>query len=183
LSLAAIPGLAKRASDRQHDERPIWDRRNSNAAALRMLGDRPLVGFGWNEYTAKNTNYFVQDKNIPLTGYRVPLHDVYLSNAVELGVLGAALWLAALLAAIGGTIVRRGPPELRPWRIGLVAIGVQWMVESALAPFPYTFPNLLLWTWAGIASGLLPAQRLAIRRPRAQITAEPTWGAGPASAG
>jgi O-antigen ligase len=158
VSLAAIPGLSQRASDRQHDQRPIWDRQNGNAAAIRMLGDRPLVGFGWNEYNAKNSNYFVQDKNIPLTGYNVPLHNVYLSNAVELGLLGAALWLAALLAAIGGAIFRRGPPELRPWRIGLAAISVQWLVVSALSPSPYAFPNLLLWTWAGVASGLLVSQ-------------------------
>jgi O-antigen ligase len=168
ISLAAIPGLSQRATDRQHDERPIWDRQNGNAAALRMLADRPLVGFGWDEYFTKNTDYFVQDKNIPLTGYHVPLHDVYLSNAVELGLLGAALWLAALFAAIGGSIFRRGPPELRAWRIGLMAIAVQWAVESALAPVPYAFPNVLLWTWAGIACGLRPEQIRAAtlaRRP------------------
>jgi O-antigen ligase len=161
LSLAVVPGLAQRADERQHEERPVWDRKNSNKAALRMLADRPLLGFGWDEYTAKNSKYFIQDKNYPLTGQRYPLHNVYLSNAVELGVLGAAVWLAAVLACIGGAIARRAPPELTPWRMGLLAIGVQWVAVSALAPFPYTFPNLLLWTWAGVVSGLRPEQLAA----------------------
>jgi putative inorganic carbon (hco3(-)) transporter len=175
LSLAVVPGLAKRADERQHAERPIWDRKNSNAAALRMLGDQPLFGFGWNQYNAKNGKYFIQAKNYPLTGQRYPLHNVYLSNAVELGVIGATLWLAAVLAAIGGGIFRRGPPELRPWRIGLTAIGIQWVAVSALAPFPYSFPNLLLWTWAGVVSGLALEQRWAPAPIRARrLAPEPS---------
>jgi putative inorganic carbon (HCO3(-)) transporter len=166
-SLAVVPGLSQRATDRQHDDRPVWDRKNSNSAALRMLGDKPLLGFGWNQYQAKNTDYFVEDRDFPLTGQDVPLHNTYLSNAVELGVLGAAIWLAALVAAIGGTILRRGPPELLPWRLGLAAVAIQWLVIGALAPFPYSFPNLLLWTWAGVASGpLRPGWQPATARMR-----------------
>ena len=169
LSLAAIPGLAKRADERQHDQRPVWDRRNSNAAALRMLGDRPLLGFGWNEYQARNSDYFVQARDYPLSGQKYPLHNVYLSYAVELGAVGVAVWLIAAAAAIGGAIFRRGPPEMRPWRMALLAMTIQWLVVSALAPAPYAFPNLLLWTWAGVASGLLPEQAAVARaalRPR-----------------
>ena len=174
LSLAVIPGLADRAEDRANDDRPVWDRRNSTAAAVRMLGDRPLLGFGWNQYTEKNTDYFVMHEDIPLTGQRYPLHNVYLSNAVELGVIGGTIWLVAVLACLGGAIVRRGPPELRPWRIALTALVVQWIAVSALAPFPYSFPNLLLWTLGGIVLGGQAVSRPAFAPAHARAIPDPT---------
>jgi O-antigen ligase len=167
--LAGIPGLAERAEERQNAKRPLWDRRNSTAAAVRMLADKPLFGFGWHQYVEKNSDYFVMHPDYPLTGQKYPLHNVYLSNAVELGVLGAALWLAAVMLVLAGAIFRRGPPELLPWRIGLVAIAVQWFAVSALAPFPYSFPNLLLWTWAGVVAGLAPEQRAALAMPARRL--------------
>src|SRR5690606_809130 len=126
-AFAVIPGLQARADSRADDDRPLWDRRNSNAAALRMLADRPLVGFGWGTYRAESIDYLrqTQDFEYPRAAVR-DSRTVYLGTAVELGVLGALLWLAALVLAIGGAIVRRGPPELRPWRIGLIAVAVAY---------------------------------------------------------
>ena len=154
-ALAVIPGVRAEADKRADDKQPIWDRKNSNAAAVRMIAERPVTGFGWGRFATESGPYYRQSQDYPLTGVR-DLHNVYLSNAVELGGPGAFIWLLALLAAIGGAIVRRGPPELKPWKLGLVAFAVASLISYATAPFSYVFPTLLLWLWAGVAWGPRP---------------------------
>lgn len=151
-ALAAIPGLEQRVEERRNDKQPVWDRQNSNAAAIRMLEDRPLFGFGWARFKEDSPPYYRQALDHPL-GATGNLHNVYLSNAVALGLVGVFLWAAALAAAIGGAIVRRGPPELFAWKIGLLAIFVCVLVEWATAPARYVLPTLVLWLWAGLVWG------------------------------
>lgn len=154
-SLSLVPGLQQSVSERQKDQLSIWDRQNLNDAAMRMIAARPLLGFGWDRFSNTAEPYFRQRSDIPLTSSNGPkgtnvLHSVVLSNAVELGLIGGALWLLALLLAIGGAIVKRGPPDLQPWRIGLLAFATCWLVVLNLTPLPQAFPNLLLWMWAGV---------------------------------
>jgi hypothetical protein len=63
------------------------------------------------------------------------------------------------LAAIGGSVLRRGPPALRPWKFGLLALFVASLVSYAATPFSFVFPTLLLWLWAGLAWGPRPEPR------------------------
>lgn len=160
-AFAAIPGLQDRAEKRRTDQQPVWDRQNSNAAALRMLEDKPLFGFGWSRFKEESPAYYRQSNDYPL-GATGNLHNVYLSHAVALGLVGFVLWAAALLAALGGAIVRRGPPELYPWKVGLIAVALCVMVEWATAPARYVLPTLLLWLWAGIAWGPRSASQAVV---------------------
>lgn len=149
VALAAIPGLESQARGRADDQPPVWDRRNTTSAAGRMLADRPVVGFGWGTFAEESEPYYRQSTDYPLTEVRT-IHNVYLSNAVELGLVGAALWLLAMVVAIGGSIRRRGPPALRPWKIGLAALAVCYAVSALSTPLGFALPTLLLWTWAGL---------------------------------
>lgn len=149
LAFAAIPGLQQQASERRENDRPVWDRQNSNAAALRMIEEKPTFGFGWGTYRVKSVDFYRQSEDIPLTFIR-DVHSVYLSNAVELGLLGAGLWAIALIWAVGGAITRRGPPDLRPWKIGLIATLTMYLVVAGVTPLSFTLPTLLLWGWAGM---------------------------------
>lgn len=148
-ALAVVPGLASEVNTREQTHSSVWDRLNSNSAALRMMEARPLTGFGWNSFEAKSLPYYQMAFGYPLTSVG-QVHSVFLSNAAELGVIGTFLWLVALVAAVGGALARPPPPELRPWRIGLLAIAVMWFVTANFAPLANVFPNLLLWTWAGV---------------------------------
>jgi O-antigen ligase len=168
VALAVVPGLSSKASNRLEDESPVWDRYNTNRAALRMAEARPIFGFGWQTFTTKGPDYMRQADTYPLTGAGLEVHNVFLSHAAELGLVGAALWAIALFSAIGGAIVRRGPPELQAWRVGLLAIFVAFLVVANFGPLSYAFPNLLLWTWAGIAGA-----DFFLSRPRVRA-AEPT---------
>lgn len=169
-ALVISSGLVNKATHRVSDQISVWDRQNQTATALRMIEAKPVLGFGWGRYTSDSLEYFRQSPNYPMDGYThaeslaglaekpLPLHDSYLSYAVELGLIGALLWLVTLLCGTGGAIF--GPPslELRPWRLGLVAITVFFLVVGLFNPYLAPFAVLLLWLWAGVATGPLRIQ-------------------------
>jgi O-antigen ligase len=157
VALAVIPGFQGKAQDRSDSKLPLWDRQNSNAAALRMIDARPLLGFGWGRFASESLDYYVMNPNYPLRGVR-DVHNIFISNAVELGLIGALLWAAALFGAVGGAIFKRGPPELRIWKIGLVALFADWLTLAQTTPLSFSMLTLVLWVWAGIARGT-PEQR------------------------
>jgi len=154
-ALVVFPTLAGHANERASDQTSVWDRENQTATALRMIAAKPLFGFGWDNYVKASTAYFRQASSYPMTGFStfddpLPLHDSYLSNAVELGLVGLLLWLVSLAWGIGGAIAARGSPELRPWRLGLLAIAVFFCVLAFFDPLQQNFSELLLWSWAGL---------------------------------
>jgi putative inorganic carbon (hco3(-)) transporter len=148
-ALATIPGLAAEVSSRRGQQSSVWDRLNSNAAAVRMLEARPLTGFGWNRFETESLPYYQLAFGYPLTSVG-EVHNVFLSNAAELGLIGGSLWLLALVVAVGAPLVRPPPPGLRHWRVALLAIATLWVVTANFAPLAQVFANLLLWTWAGV---------------------------------
>jgi putative inorganic carbon (hco3(-)) transporter len=149
-ALLLVPGLSDQVSERRSEKGPVWVRENTNRAALNMVDERPITGFGWASFQRESLPYFEQASSRPLNGITEGVHNVLLSNAVELGLIGTALWLGGWLLGIGGALLRRPPPALRPWRIGLLAYSIAWVVVAAVGPLPYAFPTLLLWTWAGV---------------------------------
>jgi O-antigen ligase len=166
-ALFAAPGLHQRVDSRSNDDSSVWVRENTNRAALQMIDQRPVTGFGWQRFEQESPPYFTQAGGYPMNGVGQGVHNVFLSHASELGLPGAFLWLAGFVLAIGGAIVRRAGPEMTPWRAGLVAIAAQWVIVANLTPLPWSFPTLVLWTWAGIVAGGA-AQR---RPPRAAVSA------------
>jgi O-antigen ligase len=117
-----------------------------------MIEAKPLLGFGWGRFPDKSVDYYRQSPDYPLTGVH-NVHNVYLANAVELGLLGALLWLAGCVVAVGGAVLRRGPPSLRPWKLGLIAIALSYAIVGLTTPLGYVLPAMLMWTIAGLAWG------------------------------
>jgi putative inorganic carbon (hco3(-)) transporter len=179
-ALAISPSLSQKASTRVNATSSVWARQNQTTAGLRMVDAKPLFGFGWERYKRDSLDYFRQAKGYPMSGYMLsegvgsfepplPLHDTYLAYLVELGLVGALLWLATLLWGIGGALLARGAAELRPWKTGLLAMSVFYLVVAFVDPHEQAFSLLLLWIWAGVALGSEPlsaqARRAAIARP------------------
>lgn len=164
-AFAAVPALGDRAAERAGEERPVWDRLNSNGAALRMVEARPLVGFGWYRFQADSPDYYRIGSNYPLTKALERPHNLPLATAAELGLIGLGLLAAGLAIAVGGALLRRPPPGLGPWRIGLIAVATLWLVIANFAPLGHAFSNALLWLWAGVVMARVPDQdeRLAER--------------------
>lgn len=172
-----VPSLHAKASNRLNSTSPVWDRENTDLAALRAAEAHPLFGIGWETFQTKGPD-FLREANYPLTGAGLEVHNVLLSHVAELGLPGAILWLWALLSVIGGALLRRGPPELRPWRIGLLCIAVPFLVVANLSPLSYAFPNFVLWLWAGIAATpylsrpFVPRRRLPERLDAEEFTVD-----------
>lgn len=150
VALVLAPGLYGQTTERIGDQSTEWDRLNLNRAAENMVAARPLFGFGLDTFKDQSGDYFQQSPDYPLTNTGGELHNVFLSNAAELGLVGTSIWLLALLLAVGGAIVVRGPPQLYPWRIGLLAVAVMWVVVANLVPMRQAFPNQFLWLLAGV---------------------------------
>ncbi|MGH2854665.1 MAG: O-antigen ligase family protein [Solirubrobacteraceae bacterium] len=172
-ALLLSPSLSSKASARVNRQVSVWDRENQSFAGLRMIEAKPLFGFGWNRYTSDSVEYFRQPGAYPMIGYPVPkqlepLHDSYLSYAVELGLVGALLWLVSFLWGMGRGAFSRGPAELRPWKLGLIAISVFFLVVSFFNPYLAPFSVLVLWVWAGVACG---SPSLAAQEQRAKAVA------------
>lgn len=155
IALSVVPGLAEQARERREADGTVYDRRNLNTAAVRMLGDNPLFGVGWANYTERNDEYYKLNEDYPLG---VPpgliAHNVFLSNAAELGLIGVTLWIAALLAAVYAVITARPPPDLRWWRYALAPMLLLWVVVANASPLTDLFPNSVLWLLAGVVAGL-----------------------------
>jgi putative inorganic carbon (hco3(-)) transporter len=164
LSLGVIPGLSQNVSERTSDQTPVWDRLNSDAAALRMVEAQPAIGFGWGRFGAESKPYYRLAATYPLTSVGTA-HNMTLSNASELGLSGAALWLLIIVLAIVIPACRRASPEIEPWRIGLIAVAVAWFIQSNFTPLDYAFDNYVVWLWAGIVA-IGSGEREAISAPR-----------------
>jgi len=162
--LTLSPALASKVSGRVGYKVSVWDRENQTAAGLRMVAAKPLLGFGWQRFISDNQEYFRQASSYPMTGYStperpIPLHDTYLAYAVELGLVGLALWLASIAWGLGGAVFGSADVGLRPWKLGLLAVSVFFLVVAVFDPQPQPFPELLLWSWGGVALGVLPRRR------------------------
>ena len=193
-ALVVSSGLSEKTSRRANEQLSVWDRENQTAAGMRMIAVKPLFGFGWGRYTTNSLEYFRQPRDYPLDGYilgekigadyaPLPLHDTYLAFAVELGLVGALLWLGAILWGVGGAIVQRRPPDLRAWKLGLMAVAVFYLVVAAVDPHEQAFPVFLLWTWAGVAYGSASLQEQASRVRSPALRSAPAFGMRPVIAG
>jgi O-antigen ligase len=166
LALAVVPGLSASVSGRTSSQGPVWDRLNSDAAALRMIAARPALGFGWGEFGKASVPYYRLAATYPLTSVG-EAHNDPLSNAAELGLIGAGLWAVILVVGLGGAARRPRLEAVEPWRLGLIAVVVAWFIQANFTPLDYAFDNYAVWLWAGVvAAGPLQQRRghIALRR-------------------
>ena len=154
VTLAVMPSFGLRVDERSAAQRSVWERQNVDAAAITMVSQRPLLGFGLGTFNEQNSNYFPLLPNTPqVAEQRLAVHNVFLSMATELGLVGATLFVVSFVCAIGSAVRAPGPPDLRPWRVGLLAIAVFWFIVANAAPLGQVFPTMITWLWAGIVLG------------------------------
>lgn len=156
--LAFVPGLSGEAGQRSANERSIWDRYNINGAALNMIEERPLLGFGLGSFETESLPRYRQADTFPLTGIGRVAHNTFLSNLAELGLIGTTLWILPMLVLIRQSLRRRGPPELRLWQLAFLAITIQWFIVANFVLISYPFANLLPWVMGGVVAAGLGAQ-------------------------
>lgn len=149
----SVPGLADNAGARAADQLPVWDRLNSNAAAVRMVLDNPLFGIGWHNSDARMGQFVRQGDSYPVLASSgvLEVHNVFLSRLAEIGIPGFVLWLVALLGTVGFAILRTpAAKDINPIRAALLSMLVAWMFGAMLSPMSTFQPNYLLWCVAGV---------------------------------
>jgi putative inorganic carbon (hco3(-)) transporter len=188
-ALVLVPGLSSKVEARASEQNSVWDRENLDRIAENMIDTRPLFGFGWGRYLESNGPYIQQAATYPLTATTDTISSYVLSYAVELGLVGVALWILMTLMGVGGAILTRGPPDIQPWRLTLLALFVFFAIVQSLVP-PTVFPNLCLWLWAGVvwagrhqaAGGDLAAERKSVLGHDPAAERESAFGRYPATA-
>jgi hypothetical protein len=129
----------------------VFDRQNTNAAALRVIEAHPLDGIGWMRFLPESIDWVRQADSYPVTNVDIEVHNVVLSRAAELGLVGAALWICCVLAGPVLAVLRRPiGPDLSDWRLVLLGYGCVWVSCTMVSPVPYVLPNDLLWLLAGL---------------------------------
>jgi putative inorganic carbon (HCO3(-)) transporter len=149
--LTSFPVVRELLVERLTTERSVFDRQNTNAAALRIVHDRPIDGIGWVRFQDQAVEWVRQADTYPVTNVTIEVHNVVLSRAAELGLVGAALWVACVVA--GPVLaVWRAPrdPALSAWRPVYVSYACVWSICIMLSPVPYVMVNYMLWLLAGM---------------------------------
>lgn len=161
--VAAMPTLVDNIVDRGTTSRSLYDRQNSNAAAVRAIEEHPLVGVGWARFGEIGPDWVRQADTYPVTTVNIEVHNVVLSRAVDLGLPAGLLFVAILLAGPGAAIVRRrADPEEEEWRLAVIAATCVWFVPSMTSPIPYPFPTFTFFLLAGLLWAF-PRERLTQR--------------------
>lgn len=168
LILAVLPSLREDLLLRLGTDRSLYDRANTNDAALRAISAEPLQGIGWGQFITDNVLWVRQADTIPVTNVVIEVHNVFLARAAELGIPGAVLWiLCVLLGPVLALLSKAKLPEMHGWKVmGWCALLV-WFVPSMTSPNPYPMPNFLIWLIFGIAG-----RGFLIDLPTAQEVAE-----------
>lgn len=161
VALLASPSLRTSINGRLHDQRSVYDRQNTYAAAERIIEAKPLFGVGWMRFVSVVPDYVRQAPDYPITNVGIEVHDVYLGRAADLGVPGGLLFVLCVVAGPGRALVRRRPAEAvesvpeaddaHGWYLVFVGVASSWGVVSLVSPLPYALPNVLFWLFAGIA--------------------------------
>lgn len=150
--LAAFPALSDSVTARADNERPVWERQNTYAAAVRLVEDHSVFGVGWSRYTDFGDEYLRQPRDIPIAGQQIPVHNVPLLVSSELGLLGFAVWLSTFTTCILVPLMRRGPPERDGWRALSAGTLVVWAITCLFAPQAGPYTTAVLWSVAAVVA-------------------------------
>lgn len=135
--------------------RSVADRLVYTEFALRSIGERPIFGVGAGSFPWRSGAYLRQTF-YDLRGDHV--HNIYLSAAAELGLIGLALLVLALGAGMAAAVaqVRASSGEERAARAALLAAGVGFAVIGWFDHYPYSILHMQIALWAALAAALAP---------------------------
>jgi putative inorganic carbon (HCO3(-)) transporter len=149
--LAFIPSLDAKVTGRATTQRSVWDRYNTDDAALRIISQHPLTGVGWERFIVVSADYVRQARTYPINNIGIEVHNVFLGRAAELGLPGALLFVLTLLLGPVRAVFRPAAGEFAGWRVAALGVVVTWTVCANLSPLPYSTANLLFWLVPGVA--------------------------------
>ncbi len=143
--------LNAKVTGRASTQRSVYDRLNTDDAALQIIHQHPLTGVGWERFIVVSSDYVRQARTYPITNIGIEVHNVFLGRAAELGLPGAVLFVLVVLLGPVRALSRPVTGEFAGWRVAALGVVVTWLVCANLSPLPYSTANLLFWLIPGIA--------------------------------
>lgn len=151
------PSVFNPISERFSAQRSLDDRAYTNAAALEILETKPLTGVGWGRFVDDGVGFVRQADTEPLTTVTIEVHNVFLSRASELGIVGLVLLIAIVVLGPLRTLVRPPATTEDPafsWVAGASVVG--WLIGAMFTGLSYPTPNLLAFALSGVVWSWLP---------------------------
>lgn len=150
--LILFPSVAEDMYIRLTTGDSLYDRINTNNAALQIIAERPLTGIGWGNFIQDNVLWVRQADTYPLATVTIEVHNVFLARGAETGILGMVLWgLAVLMGPVAVILARPRTQEMAWWKLLALAALLVWLFPTMFSPNPYPLPNILFWLLAGVA--------------------------------
>jgi hypothetical protein len=145
------PFLAARMGEGQEslELRSVSDRIVFTDFALRSIRERPILGVGIGNFPWR-ASYYIAETFYNLRGDNV--HHVFLSAWAELGSVGLALLLAALVCGLVVAIKRLRDDAA--YRVALVAIVAALIVVGLFDHYPWTMLHFQVAWWGSLAGAL-----------------------------
>ncbi len=122
-------------------------------AGLQMAAERPLSGVGLGRFYTLSSDYAPQA--LARLGFlREHAHNQFVQTLAELGIPGLIAFLALIVASLGQSLRREGPPP--PHVTGLVA-GIGAFLLSCLGGHPLVVPEASYAFWLALGLAAAPA--------------------------
>ena len=161
LAIGPLQEQVATAAVRLETQSTIDDRVVTNDASIRMIGDRPLDGFGFQNFERFDERYKQRVGDIPLK-IGGSSHNTYLNMAVEMGLPALVLYFAPVLALLAGSMrLRRWLPSRGAisWPLVVVlwlALLDQFLVSNFLEMIhAYVWGTSVWWLTLGLIAVVL----------------------------
>jgi O-antigen ligase len=149
--VAYRPLLAARAGQVEAgvEMRSVSDRIVFINLALRSISERPILGVGIGNFPWR-TSYYLAETDFDLRGDNV--HNVLLSAAAELGIIGLLLLIAAIVCGVIAAVGRLRTSDDYAARLALFAIFIALFAVGLLDHYPWTQIHFQVAWWGCLAA-------------------------------
>ncbi|MFA4991647.1 MAG: O-antigen ligase family protein [Candidatus Omnitrophota bacterium] len=151
---------ASRFEKRLNSKGPIDDRINLYHTYIRMIKERPVMGFGFADFDNYSREYFSRMKGDDLYRDLPTIHNAFFGILVELGALGFIVYLSMLALIFRGSLALhrasdeagftgRGMVTLF-WGVGIVYFFNLFFIDMKF----HQFQNVIFYMIAGLLMGI-----------------------------
>lgn len=158
----------------------VESRLNDWATAAWAFDRKPAFGWGIARFPEVNTVYHQAWPGVDWQlGWGYLSHNTHLAFAAELGTVGLLLWVGIILAVLARSVAAwRRLPHHGVVSRGLVLAfwlsAVTWLLNAAVIDVRlFVAINAILFTWAGIVSGLADLSREELREMNREASPPP----------
>ena len=171
---AAVPKVYEQLSVRQDS---VTVRLQQYKATFDMIVDNPVFGVGLNNGTGVKERYVnvtFNEYDADTQFYLEPTHNLYLSLASEIGLIGTLLYVTFFATVIARVwrVSNTADPDLRFFANALLVAFAGLIVNSVYDPMHEDAVMTMLWVYCGLAFALTKMADRVDAQPDSDLAAE-----------